>query len=117
MSFQIMDDILDFQGTEEEFGKPVGNDLLQGTITLPVLLLIQEYPKEKIFQRLLEGKEDDRDLRKVIDMVRNSNALETALQVTSEYQGNAFSELSKLRDVRGRKSLEVLTEYVSHRRT
>ncbi len=37
MSYQIIDDILDFTGTEKELGKPAGGDLLQGNITLPVL--------------------------------------------------------------------------------
>ncbi|MDE2765602.1 MAG: polyprenyl synthetase family protein, partial [Chloroflexota bacterium] len=38
MAYQVMDDVLDFLGTEEELGKPVGADLLQGTLTLPTLL-------------------------------------------------------------------------------
>ena len=46
MAFQIVDDILDFEGTEEEIGKPVGNDLLQGTLTLPTLLLMERYPDD-----------------------------------------------------------------------
>ena len=37
MSYQIIDDILDFTASEEELGKPAGSDLLQGNITLPVL--------------------------------------------------------------------------------
>lgn len=38
MSFQIVDDILDFTSTEKKLGKPVGSDLMNGHITLPVLL-------------------------------------------------------------------------------
>jgi heptaprenyl diphosphate synthase len=41
MSYQIIDDILDFTGTEEELGKPSGDDLLQGNITLPVLFAMR----------------------------------------------------------------------------
>ena len=44
MAFQIVDDILDFQGTESEVGKPVGADLAQGVLTLPALLLQERYP-------------------------------------------------------------------------
>ena len=39
LAFQVVDDILDFTSTEEELGKPVGSDLRQGTITLPVILM------------------------------------------------------------------------------
>ena len=38
MSYQIIDDILDFISTEEKLGKPAGSDLLQGNITLPVFM-------------------------------------------------------------------------------
>src|SRR5260370_40793584 len=41
MSFQIADDVLDYLATEEEVGKPVGNDLKQGTVTLPLMLARQ----------------------------------------------------------------------------
>ena len=41
MAFQITDDILDFTSTEEELGKPAGEDLIQGNITLPVLFAMK----------------------------------------------------------------------------
>ena len=39
LAFQVVDDILDFTSTEQELGKPVGSDLRQGTVTLPVILM------------------------------------------------------------------------------
>jgi geranylgeranyl pyrophosphate synthase len=39
LAFQVVDDILDFTSTEDVLGKPVGGDLRQGTVTLPVILL------------------------------------------------------------------------------
>ena len=55
MAFQIVDDILDFNGTEEEVGKPVGNDLLQGTLTLPSILLMEQYPDNNPVKRFFEN--------------------------------------------------------------
>jgi heptaprenyl diphosphate synthase len=117
MSFQIMDDVLDFQGTEEELGKPVGNDLLQGTVTLPVLLFMDRFPQEPVFRRLMDGSRDEADLRQVIDMVRDSTILDDAMQVAAEYRNNALAALSGLENNRARQSLEALTNYVTHRRS
>ena len=41
IAFQIIDDILDFKGSEDKIGKPVGNDLMQGIITLPIILELE----------------------------------------------------------------------------
>src|SRR3989442_11903918 len=42
MAFQIADDVLDYLATEAEVGKPVGNDLKEGTVTLPLMLALQD---------------------------------------------------------------------------
>ncbi len=117
MAFQIMDDILDFQGTEEELGKPVGNDLLQGTLTLPVLLFAERHPDELVLRRLKEGGTDVADLQKAVEMIRNSAAISDALAVADEYRSRAFEMLGGLEDHRARRSLEELTEYVTQRRS
>ncbi len=117
MAFQIMDDILDFQGTEAELGKPVGNDLLQGILTLPVLLFVERHPQEPVLQRLLAGGRDEADLRRVVEMVRDSSAVDEALLVADEYRDQAVAALRNLEQNRARRSLEELTGYVTHRRS
>lgn len=51
MSFQIIDDVLDFTSTEKKLGKPVGSDLLNGHITLPILLEMRKNPDFKLKNR------------------------------------------------------------------
>lgn len=117
MAFQIMDDILDFMGTEEELGKPVGNDLMQGTLTLPVLLFAAQHPNEDVVKRLAAGGRDESDLKVMVDMVRNSPVMGETSAVLEGYRSRANEAIAKLPDARPRQSLEALTEYVGHRRS
>jgi len=116
MAFQIMDDVLDFQGTEAELGKPVGNDLLQGIVTLPALLFAEGHPAELALQRLRGGSVDSGDLRHVVEMVRNSSAVDDAIAVADRYGSRALEALGQLPSNQARRSLEELTAYITSRR-
>jgi geranylgeranyl pyrophosphate synthase len=117
MAFQIMDDLLDFTGTEEELGKPVGNDLLQGTVTLPVLLFAEQNPDLPAMKRLTQGSQDPDDLRAVVDLVRASSVIDESAAVMESYKQAALDALTRVPQHRARESLEALTDYVSHRRS
>ena len=112
-----MDDVLDFTSSEEELGKPVGNDLRQGTLTLPALLFAQRYPDEPIVKRLRDGSGDEADLAAMVDLVRNSTAIDDALATLDEYRLAARAALSVLPKARPRESLEALIDYVAQRRS
>ena len=117
MAFQIMDDILDFQGTESELGKPVGNDLINGTLTLPTLLFIQNHSTEPLIQRLKNGDRDPKDLRRVVEMIRNSSAIDETMAFAERYRDQALESLSSLERGRARNSLQELADYATSRRT
>ena len=117
MAFQIMDDVLDFMGTEEEMGKPVGNDLLQGTLTLPVLLFAEQNPDEPSVQRLRDGGTDAADVQAVINLVRESPVIQESLAVMDDYRDKARAALQRVPAHRARQSLEALVDYVGQRRT
>jgi heptaprenyl diphosphate synthase/octaprenyl-diphosphate synthase len=117
MAFQIMDDLLDFTGTEEELGKPVGNDLLQGTVTLPVLLFAAHNSDLPAMKRLTQGSQETDDLLTVVDLVRASSVIDETVAVMDGYKQSALDALTIVPQHRARESLEALTDYVSHRRT
>ena len=48
IAFQLMDDILDYISCEEEFGKPVGKDLKEGKITLPLIYTLSNFEETEI---------------------------------------------------------------------
>jgi heptaprenyl diphosphate synthase/octaprenyl-diphosphate synthase len=116
MAFQIMDDVLDFQGTEEELGKPVGGDLLQGTLTLPALLYADRHPDETAVVRLRDGSREPDDLQALVERIRGSAIIDETIAVMNGYRDRARASLSELPDTRERRSLEALTDYVSRRR-
>ena len=47
LSFQLIDDVLDFTSSEEVLGKPIGNDLREGKVTLPLIYLLQRCTQEE----------------------------------------------------------------------
>src|SRR4030042_343448 len=57
IAFQVVDDILDFTSTVEALGKPVGSDLIQGTLTLPAIFIIERNPKDNPVGRFLLNRE------------------------------------------------------------
>lgn len=117
MAFQVVDDVLDFTGSEEELGKPAGADLLQGTLTLPALLFAERHPDHDVVKRLRAGSVDDADLQAMVDLVRESSAIEEALATIDRRQRAARELLAGLPDVPARASLDALIDYVAQRRS
>jgi heptaprenyl diphosphate synthase/octaprenyl-diphosphate synthase len=117
MAFQIIDDILDFQGTQEEVGKPVGNDLLHGIVTMPSLLAMKRYPDDNPIRRYLNDKSEDGYLAKAIDMIQNSDVIEESHGVAKDFCHKAQKHLEALPKNAARNSLECLIEYMLDRRS
>ena len=117
IAFQIVDDILDFIGTEEEMGKPVGSDLSQGTLTLPVMLLLERYPGEdNPVKRLFQAGSGEQYISQAIEQIRNSPIIEDCFQTAAGYCDRACQRLDRLPDTEARKSLYELADFIINRR-
>lgn len=117
VSFQIVDDIFDFIGTEQELGKPVGSDLAQGIITLPTLMMIERYPEDNPVKRIFKNEGDrEKNIKEAIEMVRNSQIVDECYRVALDYSTRASHNLQQLPDTPSRQALFTMAEYVVKRK-
>ena len=118
IAFQIVDDILDFIGTEDEMGKPMGSDLTQGTLTLPAMLLLERYPEDNPVKRLFQNEGDrEKNIKLAIELVRDDSSLiQQCYKVASEYCSKACRNLDLLPDTASRGALVKIADYVITRR-
>jgi geranylgeranyl pyrophosphate synthase len=111
LAFQVFDDILDFTSTEAELGKPVGSDLRQGTITLPVILMRDQQLADGRFRAAFES--DDVDLQ--VRLVQESGAIAAASAEAQALVDRAQAALAVLRHGIEREALDALAAYVTSR--
>lgn len=116
MAFQIIDDVLDFTGDERQLGKPIGSDLRQGTVTLPVFLFAADQPDHPALQGYLNGEGGETAVDDLVEAVRASNAIANALAEAAELADEASEALALFPDGPVRSSLRDLAYYVVRRR-
>ena len=119
MSFQIIDDILDFTASTEQLGKPTGSDLMQGNITLPVLIALQDSKFETTLRGLFSRKEDidEVSIAPVLEQLLASDAIEHTYQLSNAYLEKALHDLQMLPENKMKKTLQMIAVYIGKRRS
>ena len=112
----VSTDGIDFISNEDELGKPVGSDLVQGTLTLPAMLLLERYPDDNPVRIFFQDRSQLEKIPLAIDMVRNSLIVQDCYETASKYVAAACRNLGQLPDNATRQSLAELAEYVIKRR-
>jgi geranylgeranyl pyrophosphate synthase len=116
VAFQIVDDVLDFVGSPDRIGKPVGSDLQQGLLTLPTLLYLESNPKDLVAQAVLNGNKIDRDtVLEVVRAIRDSGAVEAAMEEARSHALQGQLTLNKLHDGEHLQSLLRMADYIVSR--
>lgn len=115
MSYQITDDILDFTSNEEELGKPAGEDLRQGNITLPALYAMRD-PLVKAEIEKVNQETGKAEMRRIIMMIKESGAIEQSHQMSRRYLDKAIAILEELPESRAKRPLKEIANYIGKRR-
>lgn len=117
MAFQIVDDILDFTSEPATLGKPVGNDLRQGIITLPTILYVENHVDDPKASFLVSGQCESPNgwIDPLIKAIRDSDAADRAHDEACRYVQEGLDILLTLPDIPERKPLEELAQYIVSR--
>lgn len=117
MAFQIKDDLLDYSGKQKLLGKPVGNDIKDKKITLPMIHAFNNAGIKEIskIKRLMKKGVNGKQTKYIIDFVNSHGGLEYAEQKQNEYVQKAKSCLDTYPDSEIRKSLYHFVDYTVQR--
>ena len=117
LSFQIIDDVMDILGDEEELKKEPGQDFELGEVTLPILYLLDEASKEEKMRIItLLRSQDPHSLLEIRKKIQQSHSALQKTEATAEkYLNRASKELSFLSHSRYKLALLGIINYIKQR--
>lgn len=117
LCFQIKDDIFDYYDSKE-IGKPTGNDMLEGKLTLPVLYALnstKDESAEEIAVKVKNGTASADEIARLIEFAKQQGGIEYAVQTMFAYKEKALSLLASLPDSDVKAGLAAYLDYVVDR--
>lgn len=106
LAFQIIDDLLDLLADEETIGKPAGNDLRQGNLSLPVILALREAEGEELAAAIRGIEQGEAEaLPRALELVRKSAGIKMAAQTARRFLDKAAVDLQPLPNCREKQAL------------
>lgn len=109
MAFQIIDDTLDYVGTDDSIRKPAASDLKQGIFTLPFIYAVKK--NKSAFDSYLDKESfSDEDVRNLIMLVNNNDGVDKAKDLADKYTKKAFHLINSLPENQYKTVLREVTE-------
>jgi heptaprenyl diphosphate synthase len=111
MAFQIVDDVLDVTATDEQLGKPAGNDLIEGCYTLPVIRALQSDQRTDLAHLL--GEPSDTSTRdKIRDIIREGPGIAASLVDARRFADQACDAIEPLRGTQAHRALGAAADHL-----
>ena len=114
LTFQIADDILDYNSELKLFGKKIGNDFYEGKITLPIILLFQQInniEKQNLKDIFKKNTRSENDLKFTLDLILKYKIINQCYKKAEHFINLASNSLSMFEDTKEKKILENLTSF------
>ncbi len=118
LAFQLIDDYLDYTGSEEKLGKPICNDLREGKITYPLLSvmdMLSEEEKEFVKKVIRDINPSKEDIEKVKQIVHEKGGMIKTIEKARQLVDNAICELENFPEGEYLKKLEELAKFIVER--
>lgn len=118
MAFQLVDDILDFTSTEKILGKPAGNDLREGKVTLPMIYaLAQATPDERdaVCVVIQDGSYEQVPFMRILQILEHHGAIEKAYERAHAFTEKSRSIIATFPPSPAQRSLTAIVELVTER--
>jgi len=114
LAFQLIDDLLDFTGSQQTLGKPAAVDLSLGLATAPVLFAREEFPE---LSEMIERKfEREGDVLKARKLVEKSQGLKKTRELAQVFRDKAVEAIQPLKPSAGKTALLELADLVLNRK-
>jgi octaprenyl-diphosphate synthase len=118
VAFQIRDDILDYEGTMKLIGKPVGGDIKEKKITLPLIHSLENVSKKEAahIKKIIKNGSNREKVKEVTEFVRDNGGINYALETAKHYSDKAKEAIRILPDSQSKIALEALVDFVIDRK-
>ncbi|GMB01875.1 heptaprenyl diphosphate synthase subunit II [Pelosinus sp. IPA-1] len=116
MAFQITDDILDITASSEQIGKPVGNDLRQGIVTLPVIFALEHSADRDELREIVQTKNmSEEKIKRGLSIIQDTEAIEYSYKRVSDYLDHARSVIPASITGEHREAFHAVADFVGLR--